>query len=669
MKDRFLTKSLFVRALDCPGKLFYAGKPEYADNSVGDEFLESLAEGGIQVGALARCYFQDGILVEGLNKKLALDRTNELLTRDRVTLFEAAIQHGSCFFRADILVKNGNCYDLIEVKAKSYDQNTSEGFLKKRGEGINTVWQPYVYDVAFQKHVFQQAFPKAIIRAHLMLADTRAKASVEGLNQRFVLQEQGGRMSVTLQGDCTPAGLGDRILVQVPVDDALRLVSEGAREETAGRSLADYVEWLADHYRKDEKIDWPVGLQCQSCEFKPSPDQQQKGLRSGFCECWKEQWGMTEEDLRQPNVFNIWNYRKKEVLLQERRFFLRDLTEDDILDGKTAKKAAKPGLSIAERQWLQVDKAQRSDRSAYFDRDGFAAEMATWRYPLHFIDFETSAVAIPFNRGHGPYEGLAFQFSHHIIHKDGRIEHAGQYLNAKPGVFPNFDFVRHLKRELEVDDGTIFRYATHENTFLNHILNQLQEEPPDAVPDRGALCAWIKTITQSPTGPGVKWKGPRNMADMCELVKRYYYDPFTKGSNSIKWVLPAVLNSSAYLQKKYSQPIYGTNEGIPSLNYQDQDWVWIKSDGHGGVMDPYHLLPNVTPGISTEQLEYAEEHGGERLANGGSAMMAYARLQFVHMPEAERSALEAALLRYCELDTMAMVFIWEHWMNLLGKGA
>ncbi len=193
MKERFLTKSLFVRALACPRKLFYVGKPEYADNSVDDDFMESLAEGGIQVGALARCYFPGGVLVVELDKKIALARTAELLKRDRVTLFEAAIQHGDCFFRADILVKNGSCFDLIEVKAKSYDQDTADGFLLKRGDGIDKSWQPYVYDVAFQKHVFQQAFPKAIVRAHLMLADTRARTSVGGLNQRFVLHEQNGR--------------------------------------------------------------------------------------------------------------------------------------------------------------------------------------------------------------------------------------------------------------------------------------------------------------------------------------------------------------------------------------------------------------------------------------------------------------------------------------------
>ena len=664
MSERYLTKSLLARALGCPRKLYYAGKKQYADNSLDDEFLASLAEGGIQVGALARCYFPDGILIEELDKKAALARTAELLKQERVTVFEAAIQHGACFCRADILVKDGACLDLIEVKAKSYDQASEEGFLKKKAEGVNSEWQPYVYDVAFQKRVLQLAYPKAIVRAHLTLADKRATASVDGLNQRFVLQEKNGRMTVIPQGDCTLTGLGDRILVQVAADGVVRIVSEGEREETASRTLADYVDWLAAHYSKDEKIEWPVGAQCQSCEFKTSPEQRQKGLLSGFCECWREQRGLSEEDLRQPNVFNIWNFRKKADLLEQRRFFMRDVTADDILGGKTSKKTAAPGLAASERQWLQVDKAQRDDRSVYFDKEGFAAEMATWRYPLHFIDFETSAVAIPFKRGRRPYEGIAFQFSHHVAHEDGRIEHAGQYLNAKPGVFPNYDFVRELKRQLEKDDGTVFRYAPHENTYLNLILTQLQAEPTDAVPDRDALCAWIKTITKSTGASDEQWEGERNMVDLWELEKRYYYDPYTKGSNSIKWVLPAVLNSSAYLQQKYSQPVYGAKGGIVSLNYTD--WVWVRRDEHGAVTDPYHLLPSVTPGVTAEQLEYAEENN-ERLANGAAAMTAYARLQFMHITDNDRRALESALLRYCELDTMAMVLIWEHWMNLLGQ--
>ncbi len=115
---------------------------------------------------------------------------------------------------------------------------------------------------------------------------------------------------------------------------------------------------------------------------------------------------------------------------------------------------------------------------------------------------------------------------------------------------------------------------------------------------------------------------------------------------------------------KYSQPIYGALDHIPSLNFRD--WAWVKFDEHGSVTNPYQMLPDVALGLSTEQLNYAEETNG-RLANGAAAMMAYAQLQFMHVSDEDRRELESALLRYCELDTMAMVLIWEHWMNLLGK--
>ena len=54
---RYLTKSRFKQALECPTKLFYTGKPGYLNNSLDNSFLAALAEGGYQVGALA-CVMQ-----------------------------------------------------------------------------------------------------------------------------------------------------------------------------------------------------------------------------------------------------------------------------------------------------------------------------------------------------------------------------------------------------------------------------------------------------------------------------------------------------------------------------------------------------------------------------------------------------------------------------------
>ncbi|RME14179.1 MAG: hypothetical protein D6797_09470 [Bdellovibrio sp.] len=153
------------------------------------------------------------------------------------------------------------------------------------------------------------------------------------------------------------------------------------------------------------------------------------------------------------------------------------------------------------------------------------------------------------------------------------------------------------------------------------------------------------------------------MVDLYDLVKRYYYDPYTKGSNSIKYVLPAILNSSQFLKDKYSKPIYGAEGGIKSLNFKD--WTWIQFDGEK-VRDPYTLLPRLFQDISEKDLKLllSEEY---EIKNGGAALTAYGKLQFTEMTDYERKELEGALLKYCELDTLAMVMIYEGWRELIAE--
>jgi hypothetical protein len=54
----------------------------------------------------------------------------------------------------------------------------------------------------------------------------------------------------------------------------------------------------------------------------------------------------------------------------------------------------------------------------------------------------------------------------------------------------------------------------------------------------------------------------------------------------------------------------------------------------------------------------------EDLNNGGAALTAYGYLQYTNMSDAEREELKKGLLRYCELDTLAMVMIWEGFVEL-----
>lgn len=77
--SRWMTKSRFKLALECPAKLFYTGKPEYANQSLDDSFLLALAEGGFQVGELAKRTFLGGHEIDTLDSDGALARTHEWL--------------------------------------------------------------------------------------------------------------------------------------------------------------------------------------------------------------------------------------------------------------------------------------------------------------------------------------------------------------------------------------------------------------------------------------------------------------------------------------------------------------------------------------------------------------------------------------------------------------
>ena len=650
---RYLTKTRFKLGIKCPTKLFYTSKiEEYPDQSQEDSFLTALADGGFQVGELARQYYKSGISIETLDHNEAEAMTQDLMKQDRVIMYEPAFRCNNLFIRIDILVKDGQNLRLIEVKSKSFDSSEGNPFLTKAGT-ISSGWESYLQDVAFQKYVLEKACPGYTISSYLMMADKNVPCPVDGLNQKFrIIKDARDRKGIKVSTSITEEDLSRKILIEVPVDDYVRLIRE-ATDDSSGTevSFTDRIDFLSDHYEADKKIPPVIGAKCRDCEFRCTGEDEAKGRKSGFKTCWTEMLKWKDSDFDDPSILELWNSHKKDSFIKEGKTKLRDLTQDDI----NVKASSVPGLSSSERQWLQVEKVKNKDTSAYFDSVGMKAEMAKWTFPLHHIDFETSMVAIPFIKGRKPYEGIIFQFSHHVVYENGTVEHAGQYLNANPGVFPNYESVRELKRQLGKDNGTIFRYATHENSYLLAVYRQLIDDPQPPT-DRDALCDFIKIITKSD-----EWTGKRSMVDLCELVKKYYYDPSTHGSNSIKKVLPAIMNSSSYLQEKYSKPVYGKTDGIKSLNYAD--WVWVKVGKDDRVMDPYSLLPPVFDDDTDESIDRMSDD--EELKEGGAAMTAYCRMQFTEMNDYERNKLRSALLKYCELDTFAMVMIYEAWREML----
>ena len=84
--------------------------------------------------------------------------------------------------------------------------------------------------------------------------------------------------------------------------------------------------------------------------------------------------------------------------------------------------------------------------------------------------------------------------------------------------------------------------------------------------------------------------------------------------------------------------------------------TWIQ-----GTADPYELLPPVSADFPLEAERVFGE--GDRIDQCGAAMTAYAKVQFTQCSAAEVAGVEKALLQYCELDTLAMVMLWEEWQD------
>lgn len=683
--NKFLTKSKIKSAYYCPQILKYVDDKSYENAWEKNEFLMALAEGGYQVEYLTKDYYKDGINLSHLSIEENVNMTKYYLNNKKdVVLFEPLFIWNDCLIRIDILEKKGDTLNILEVKAKSFNGS----FLNDDGETlidysslinkkfkkyvkIKSDWIEYVFDIVFQDFVLKNIFTKYDINSYLVMMNKNAVATVSGLNQKYRVKN--GKIEVK-EGE-----VGDKIMIDIPMNDIISIFKfQFQIEETFLKKYIDnyqdideeeyfkkWVELIRNlYFTENSNIKYDISSKCKGCPYFIKDE---KNGKSGFLECWNEKTNIPKEELiKNSTVLDIWNYRGKDNLINNDIFMIKDIQYDDIEDfsfenfikNRFPKEEIGSKLSQGDRQYVQIVSEKINNNDIVVLRDQLKNEIEKWKYPYNFIDFETTAMAIPAFKNLTPYQTIAFQFSHHILHEDGRIEHKSQYLNLNTGEFPSIDFLDNLMFQLEKNEGTIFRYSPHENSILNTIYNNLDTEFASHLNEyeKKRMKNFIKSITYPNDNIAIeeKWEDPKRlMVDLWGVLKNYYYNPLTKGSNSIKDVLPSILNKSEFLQKKYSKPIYGTKE-IPSLNFKDK--TWIQKDNDNNIINPYKQLPV----LFENQDEFSVN---PKLANGGEAMIAYAKSQFVDISNEERYSIWKGLLNYCELDTFSMVLIVEHWLN------
>lgn len=647
-KKTTLTKSRFKLAVECPTKVYYSLDRRYVNTKDEDEFLQALADGGFQVGALAKAIYEaedpDAVEVTADKEEEQIEETTRLLARENVTIFEGTIKHGNLLVRVDVLRKRGNVVDLIEVKAKSWDPRAdSLTGQTARSNPLDPGWEPYVYDVAFQERVLRLAYPGLEIHPWLLLVDKSRPNSVPGLALKFPIVG-GERERRAERVDGFDVGqLREPLLIKVDASEAVRVAQSQVRSKKGRPDIVfdSLVDAASRAITRDERLGPYVGPPCKSCEFYCPPEERSAGQRSGWAECMETRFKRPVAEPREVSVFGFYNRADTGSHLARGRLWMRELGETDV-----EVKAAADKISMTERHRLQWREIVAGDREPFVRTRELRAAMSGWKFPLHFIDFETAAPALPFHVGQRPYQPILFQFSHHLVDRDGRVRHATECLIVDGDESPSIEVVRHLRAALGADTGTVLHWYPHERTILGKIYDEIAERAPA---DAGELQTFLASL-------GLAKDSNLRLFDLGKLVTEQVFLPGTGGSSSMKKFLPAVLTQSDYVRRKYSSPTYGTAD-MPSHNFRDRRWV---IEHEGAPIDPYQLLD---PLFGFHELDEAlarlEAREGEVIANGAAAMIAYARLQDAGRPAAERDELRDQLLRYCELDTLAMVMVYE----------
>lgn len=597
----YLTKSDYKIARTCPTKLYYK-KLRYPSLMDDDPYLEFLADGGYMVETMAKLLYPDGEEIGNWDKPTeAFAKTQRVLTAGDGTIFEGTIIHGRLLARVDILQRQGNTLKLIEVKSTSLDsvEDQPNPFRGKKG-GIESRWRPYLEDVTFQTVVLRRAFPDFRIVPCLCVVDKAKSATETSTFDKFTLRPGTGaqgrfRPQVEYHGDARRL-LKEHVLV---VMDVSAEVTELEGEVT--RAADEWAKTVGD--TTITRITPAIGKKCKGCEYRLSTD---GGTKNGFGECWGELATPSPHilDLYRVDLMGGKNNDAVADLAMAGHARLDDVPRD-FLTGKAA-----------DRQRLQLDCTAQNKEHIAPELKGILQQHP---FPLHFIDFETSRLAIPYHVGMRPYELASFQWSCHSLPSAGASLEHHEWLNAKDA-FPNFEFARALRKQIG-DEGTVYIWSPYEKGVLREIRQQMDKYGEDDAD----LAAWLERMSAD--------NNPR-VVDLCELAKLHYFHPAMKGSLSIKHVLPAAWDADAELR---ADPEFAR---------------YARRDAAGRLLNPYATLPPLPIGEKEEVV-----------TEGTGAMRVYqAMLYGVEAADpAARDTYRRLLLQYCQLDTAAMVIIWRHW--------
>lgn len=150
---------------------------------------------------------------------------------------------------------------------------------------------------------------------------------------------------------------------------------------------------------------------------------------------------------------------------------------------------------------------------------GLKDALKEFKFPIHYLDFETAPSALPRLVGSHPYEQVPVQWSSHTEEEDGHLRH--QEFLAEGDGDPRELFITSLLNALGTK-GSICVYSSYEKTILKKLAQTLPN-----------LAMSIEAVIG-------------RLVDLLPIVKANVYHPGFQGSYSIKKVLPALVPGFDY---------------------------------------------------------------------------------------------------------------------------
>lgn len=618
-RDDYFTKYLFKTGLQCPSRLYYHRR-NFPQNNQSDPFIAHSMYNKEKLTQLFRLRHPEGVGIQCGSKIKAAEKTQELLLQDQATIFDVVIISQNRLAKYPVLIKKEDELSFFQVHTKAF--NPEKHQLYNHYGQLFSKWKSYLLGMAYQYFVLQQSFSEYDILPHMVLPNKNAKSTIiEDFNSL-----NSSNIDYLYESNL--------LHVQDVLNEVENLIEGSlAKEYFEYSPFRDTLEKLTDIYFSDQQFPVEIGTKCKWCEFRLESDRVEGGAVSGFDRCWKQQ--VTDYNCDQV-VFDLIGPGTKS-LIDKGIYVQKDIAESEVDSFDTITKADN-ALTAKHRQSLQIMKAKGQKVPEEIIKPRLLQELQNWQYPLHFLDFEAGNYAVPIRNNRRPYHLALFQFSCHTLSADGTWEHH-QWLDPLEGRYPNYALVEQLQNIPRILEGTIIQYSNFERYALKTVRKELrsEEQPPE---NQSAMLDWLDYVIED-SGSNAVEKNRVYLADISQLVKKYYYNFHMTNSLSIKDVLRAVMEVSPFLKKHYSQP-------YNSSNFDDMIW-WQKSQS-GSIKKPYDLLSS------------NEERG---ISRGTEAMVAYAWLRDGCYQKERRIKIRENLLKYCELDTLAMLMIYQHWNHII----